>query len=127
MPYYFNIRKNELPDYKYEYFTDPNWSKDDPCENRTIALNTMECRYIIRDPNNNIVFEENRKCLTRNVTTNGLINNWISWMQNKYGYMFSIFDDDNTYAVNLGLTKPGDWHVGDEFEWNSNGPRITDL
>ena len=127
LPYYFNIRKNELPDYKYEYFTDPNWSKDDPCENRTIALNTMECRYIIRDPNNNIVFEENRKCLTRNVTTNGLINNWISWMQNKYGYMFSIFDDDNTYAVNLGLTKPGDWHVGDEFEWNSNGPRITDL
>ena len=134
LPFYLNIESNYSEDYDYKVYN--WWSFDDfendktTCTSWTVALNSMECTYIIRDVYNRIVFKDTRKCLMDGYVNydDELINAWIKRQKETYDAdMQSLYDGTYTYKAWISFTRPSEWRVGTTDEYKKNGPIITDF
>ena len=133
LPFYLNIERDNSNDYEYKVYK--GWDFDDfendsNCTSWTVALNSMECTYVIRDVYNRIVFKETRNCLMDGTVdyNDNLINAWINRQNETYDVkMQSLYDGTYTYKAWISFTKPSEWRVGSTDAYNPNGPKITDF
>ena len=108
LPVYINVYKDagESPDYNYIVYKPkdyPLWEDnindmlDKECTDGNVALNSIKCRYIIRN-SSGVVYSDVRPCLDggKSVDANDLIRAWAGWQGANYGVDMQTYDEDGT-------------------------------